>query len=147
MALEFDRSILGQTFDETTFEPVTREEILEFAAALDESNPLYTDEEAAHKGPFGGLVAPPTFCTKFRGQRFSPDNLPRFGKVGFDAGRDVELYAPIRPGDVLTMVSSVDDIYEKTGRSGSMYFIVLRNLLTNQQGEKVAMIYHRLMQR
>lgn len=147
MALDFDRTILGQTFDETIFEPVTGEEILEFAAALGETNPLYTDEEAAKKGPFGGLVAPPTFCTKFRGRRFSPDNLPRFGKVGFDAGRDVELYAPIRPGDVLTMASSVDDIYEKTGRTGSMYFTVLRNVLTNQRGEKVAIVYHRLMQR
>ena len=145
--MEFDRSILGQTFDETTFEPVTREQILNFAAALGETHPLYTDEEAAKKGPFGGLVAPPTFYTKFRGKRFSPDNLPRFGKVGFDAGRDIELYAPIRPGDVLTMVSSVDDIYEKTGRTGSMYFIVLRNVLTNRQGEKVAIIDHRIMQR
>ena len=147
MALEFDRSVLGQVFDETAFEPVTKEQILEFAAALGETHPLYTDEEAAKKGPFGGLVAPPTFCTKFRGKRFSPDNLPHFGKMGFDAGRDVELYAPIRPGDVLTMVSSVNDIYEKTGRSGSMYFIVLRNVLTNQRGEKVAMIDHRIMQR
>jgi acyl dehydratase len=147
MALDFDRSILGQVFDKTTFEPVTKEEILEFAVALGETNPLYTNEEAANKGPFGGLVAPPTFCTKFRGKHFSPDNLPRFGKVGFDAGRDAELYAPIRPGDTLTIVSSVDDIYEKTGRSGSMYFIVLRNVLTNQRGERVAVIDHRLMQR
>lgn len=145
--MEFDRNILGQIFGETTFEPVTKREILEFAAALGETHPFYTDEEAARNGPFGGLVAPPTFCTKFRGRRSSPNNLPRFGKVGLDAGRDVELYAPIRPGDVLTMVSSVDDIYEKTGRSGSMYFIVLRNVLTNQRGEKVAVIDHRIMQR
>ena len=31
MALEFDRSIIGQVFDETSFPPVTKEEILEFA--------------------------------------------------------------------------------------------------------------------
>ncbi len=147
MAVEFDRSILGQIFDQTTFDPVTKEEILEFAAALGETHPFYTDEEAAQKGPFGGLVAPPTFCTRFRGKRFAPENLPRFGKIGFDAGRDVEIYAPIRPGDVLTMTSSVDDIYEKTGRTGSMYFVVLRSVLTNQRGEKVAEIFHRLMQR
>jgi len=59
----------------------------------------------------------------------------------------VELHAPVRPGDVLTMVSTIHDIYEKTGRTGSMYFIVIRNEVTNQQGAKVAVIDHRIMQR
>lgn len=147
MALDFDRSILGRVFDETTFPPVTKEEILEFAAALGETHPLYTDEAAAARGPYGGLVAPPTFVTKLRAKKFTPEHLPRFGKTGFDAGRDLEIYVPVRPGDVLTMVSSIHDIYEKTGRTGSMYFIVIRNEVRNQRGEKVAVIDHRIMQR
>lgn len=147
MALDFDRSMLGQVFDETVFSPVTKEEILDFAAALGETNPLYTDETAAANGPHGGLIAPPTFVAKLRAQKFTPENLPKFGKVGFDGGRDLELYAPVRPGDVLTMRSVIHDIYEKTGRSGSMYFTVIRNQVTNQRGEKVAVIDHRIMQR
>jgi acyl dehydratase len=147
MALEFDRSILGQVFDETTFPPITKEEILEYAAALGEKNHLYTDEAAAAKGPYGGLIAPPTFVTKLRAKKFTPEHLPRFGKVGFDGGRDLELYAPVRPGDELTMLSTIHEIYEKTGRSGSMYFIVIRNEVKNQKGEKVAVIDHRIMQR
>jgi len=147
MALDFDRSILGQVFDTTDFPPVTKEEILNFAAALGETNPLYTDEAAAAQSPYGGLVAPPTFVTKLRPKKFTPEHLPRFGKIGFDGGRDVELHAPVRPGDVLTMVSTIHDIYEKTGRTGSMYFIVIRNEVTNQQGARVAVIDHRIMQR
>ena len=147
MALEFDRSIIGQVFDETSFPPITKEEVLEFAAALGEKNPLYTDEAAAAKGPYGSLVAPPTFVTKLRAKKFTPEHLPRFGKVGFDGGRDLELYAPVRPGDELTMLSTIHDIYEKTGRTGSMYFIVIRNEIKNQKGEKVAVIDHRIMQR
>jgi acyl dehydratase len=147
MALEFDRSIIGQVFDETSFPPITKEEILEFATALGEKNPLYTDEAAAAKGPYGGLIAPPTLVTKLRAKRFTPEHLPKFGKVGFDGGRDLEISAPIRPGDALKMVSTIHDIYEKTGRSGSMYFIVIRNQVTNQKGEKVAVIDHRIMQR
>jgi acyl dehydratase len=147
MALEFDRSILGQVFDETSFPPVTKEEITEYAASLGETNPLYTDEAAAAKGPYGGLVASPTFVTKLRAQKFTPEHLPKFGKVGFDGGRDLELYAPVRPGDQLTMLSTIHDIYEKTGRTGSMYFIVIRNEVKNQKGEKVAVIDHRIMQR
>jgi acyl dehydratase len=147
MALDFDRSILGKVFDETSFPPITKEEILDFAAALGETNPLYTDEAAAAKGPHGGLIAPPTFVTRLRAKKFTPEHLPRFGKTGFDGGRDLETYAPVQPGDVLTMVSTIHDIYEKTGRTGSMYFIVLRNEVKNQRGEKVAVIDHRIMQR
>jgi acyl dehydratase len=147
MALDFDRSILGQVFDETSFPPVSKEEILEFAAALGEINPLYTDEAAAANGPYGSLVAPPTFVTKLRAKKFTPEHLPRFGKTGFDGGRDLEIYAPVRPGDELTMVSTIHEIYEKTGRTGSMYFIVIRNEVKNQNDEKVAVIDHRIMQR
>jgi acyl dehydratase len=147
MAFEFDRSILGQVFDETDFPPITKDEILKFAEALGETNPLYTDEEAAAHGPYGGLVAPPTFVTRLRPQKMTPEHMPRFGKVGFDGGRDLESFTPVRPGDALKMISTIHDIYEKTGRSGSMYFIVLRNEITNQNGEKVALVDHRIVQR
>jgi acyl dehydratase len=147
MALDFDRSILGAVFDETSFAPIRKEEILEFAAALGETNPLYTDEAAAADGPYGGLVAPPTFITKLRPNKMTPENMPKFGKFGFDGGRDLDVFGPVRPGDALKMVSKIHDIYEKTGRSGSMYFIVLRNEVSNQNGEKVAVIDHRIMQR
>ncbi len=147
MAFEFDRSILGQVFDETDFPPITKDDILKFAEALGDTNPLYTDEEAAAQGPYGGLVAPPTFVTRLRPQKMTPEHMPRFGKVGFDGGRDLESFTPVRPGDALKMVSTIHDIYEKTGRSGSMYFIVLRNEITNQNGEKVALVDHRIVQR
>ena len=147
MALDFDRSILGAVFDETSFAPITKDEILAFAAALGETNPLFTDEEAAGKGPYGGLIAPPTFVTKLRPNKMTPEDMPKFGKFGFDGGRDLDTYAPVRPGDALKMVSKIHEIYEKTGRSGSMYFIVLRNEVSNQDGEKVAVIDHRIMQR
>lgn len=147
MALEFDRSIIGKVFDETTFPPVTKEEIINYAASLGETNPLYTDEAVAAKGPYAGLIASPTFVTKLRANKFTPEHLPKFGKVGFDGGRDLELYEPVRPGDQLTMLSTIHDIYEKTGRTGSMYFIVIRNEVKNQKDEKVAVIDHRIMQR
>ncbi len=147
MALEFDRSILGRVFDETDFPAVTKEEILRFAAALGETNPLYTDEAVAASGPYGGLVAPPTFVTTLRPKKLTPEQMPRFGKVGFDGGRDLTIFAPIRPGDTLRMVSRIAEVYEKTGRSGTLYFIVLRNEVTNQHGERVAVVDHRIMQR
>ena len=130
-----------------TFRRLRKPTCYDFADALGETNPLYTDEAGAATGPYGGLVAAPTYVTRLRPKKMTPEHMPRFGKVGFDGGRDVEIFAPVRPGDRLKMVSTIHDIYEKTGRSGSMYFIVLRNEITNQDGQQVAIVDHRIMQR
>ena len=111
-----------------------------------ETNPLYTDPAAAARGPHGGLIAPPTFAVSLRGKHFMPREMPRnLGRNGFDAGKDIEIGAPIRPGDVLTASSTVHDIYEKTGRSGTMVFIVFRTTVTNQRGETVAVVDQKMM--
>ena len=45
----------------------------------------------------------------------------------------------IHAGDVLTAVTKVTDVYEKTGgRGGTMTFVVMDTEFTNQKGEKVA---------
>jgi len=138
MPLDFDRSIIGSEFDRTVLPPVTREEILEYGDACGEA-PLGGAASAAD------LIAPPTFVVRVRGKRFMPPNMPFLGPSGFDAGKDIEFGAPIRVGDVLTAASTVHDNYEKTGRSGSMAFVVLRTVVTNQRGEQVAVIDQRMM--
>jgi len=145
MALTFDRSILGQEFDHTVFEPVTKEDMLAYATAYGETNPIYLDEAAARSGPYGTLVAVPTFAFRLRGHHFMPKSLAQVGRAGLDAGKDVEFGEPIRPGDVLTASSTIHDIYEKTGRTGTMHFIVIRTLVTNQNGMRVAVIDQRMM--
>jgi 3-hydroxybutyryl-CoA dehydratase len=147
MALEFDPAIIGKVFEETDPVAVTAQEIKDFCAAIGETNPWYTDEEQARKGPYGGLTAPPMFVLTFRNRRTFFQNVPRFGTTGFDAGRDVEFVNPVRPGDTITLVSHVKEIYEKTGRSGAMYFVTIRSTVLNQSKEVVAHIDHRFMGR
>ena len=147
MALEYDPAIIGKIFEETDPVAVSAKEIRDFCAAVGETNPWYTDEEAARKGPYGELVAPPLFALTFRNGRHFFQNIPHFGKGGFDAGRDVEFVKPVRAGDQITLVSHVKEIYEKTGRTGTMVFAVVRSTLTNQKGEVVARVYHRMMNR
>ena len=135
MAIELDRSVIGREFDHTVLQPITAEEILEHIAITGETEPPTSNED---------LVAPPTFVAHIRGQRFMPLSLASI-RSGFDAGKDIEFGVPIRPGDVLTSASTVHDIYEKTGRSGTMSFAVLRTVVTNQRGEQVAVIDQRMM--
>jgi acyl dehydratase len=146
MSIDVDRSIVGQEFDHTVFEPVTTAQILAYAEAYGERDPLYTDEAVAARGPHGGLVAPPTFALRLRGSHFMPRDLPRnLGRNAFDAGKDIEIGVPVRSGDILTSSSTVHDVYEKTGRSGRMVFIVFRTAVTNQRGETVAVIDQKMM--
>jgi acyl dehydratase len=147
MAVEFDPALIGKVFEVTEPVAVTAEAIRKFCAAVGETNPLFTDEEAARKGPYGGLVAPPSYAVTFRNGRHFFTHVPRFGRMGLDAGKDLEFVAPIRPGDKITLDSHVKDIYEKTGRTGSMIFVIVRSTVKNQNGEVVAHIDHRFMNR
>ena len=147
MALDYDPALIGRVFENTDPVPVTGEMIATFCQAIGENNPIHTDPEAAKNGPYGALTAPPSFAVTFRNGRHFFEHIPRFGKQGFDAGKDVEFIAPIHPGDSITLSSHVKEIYEKTGRSGSMAFVIVRTTLKNQHGEEVAHIDHRFMNR
>ena len=147
MAVNYDPALIGRVFETTDPVPVDADMIRQFSECIGDRNPLHVDAEAAKRGPYGGMIAPPSFAVTFRNGRHFFEHVPRFGKAGFDAGKDVEFVAPIRPGDSITLSSHVKEIYEKTGRSGSMVFVVIRSTLTNQKGEVVAHVYHRFMNR
>ena len=142
MALALDPGIIGHEFDRVAHGPITAEELIAFARALGETHPRYTE-------PGPALVAHPTYAVRFRGGRFYPESLLKVIDVrsGFDAGKDISLGEPIRPGDTLDIRSTLHEVYEKTGRTGSMYFVVIRYTILNQHGETVATVDNRFMHR
>lgn len=145
--VDYDPTLIGRVFEVTDAVPVTGEMVANFCAAIGETNPIHIDPEAAKKGPYGALIAPPSFAVTFRNGRHFFEHIPRYGRQGFDAGKDVEFVAPIKPGDSITLSSAVKEIYEKTGRTGSMVFVIVRSTLKNQNGEVVAHVDHRFMNR
>jgi acyl dehydratase len=107
---------------------------------------LRLQTEAAKNGPWGGPVAPPSIIAAFG----AGDNVLRlisFGWPRLAAGMDVEFVAPIRAGDSLTISSRIEELYEKTGRSGPLTFVVIRSTYRNQHGEVVAFIDQRFTTR
>lgn len=144
--LEYDSSWVGKEFDRYSY-TVTKDEISEFARAVGETNPLYTDEAYAETTSYGGIIAPPTFCVTFRSRAALPDLKLSYGKRGFDGGKECRLLGPIRPGDTITGVDRIAEVYEKTGRSGSMIFIIRESELTNQHGETVAIVRQSMIRR
>src|SRR4051812_28646477 len=124
--LAIDPSIIGQEFDRAVLGPVSEEELIEFARALGETRAEYTT-------PGAGLVGHPTYCVRYKGNRFYPESIPKTINVrtGFDAGKDIELGVAVRAGDMVEVRSTLHEVYEKTGRSGSMVFVVIRFTMTN----------------
>jgi len=55
--------------------PVDRSAILDFAAALGETNPIYWNEAYARATPLGAVIAPPTFAVV--SAHWNPDHLFR----------------------------------------------------------------------
>lgn len=142
MPAGIDPAIIGKEFDRTVVGPVTAEELVDFARALGETRPEYTE-------PGPGLVGHPTWCVRYKGGKFYPDEIPVTINVrtGFDAGKDIELGVPVRPGDRVEVTSTLHEVYEKTGRSGSMVFVVIRYTMTNQRGDLLAVVDNRFMHR
>src|SRR6266852_4059784 len=105
MAVNYDPAIIGRVFETTEPVPVDAEMIRKFTDSIGDMNPMHTDPAAAQQGPNGGLVAPPSFAVTFRNGRHFFEHVPRFGKAGFDAGKDVEFVAPIHTGDQISLSS------------------------------------------
>jgi len=109
--------------------------IKKFARAIDDPNPLWQDEEYAKRTKWGGIIAPPTFIAYCKTE-LPQLNLPL--KRLLHGEDEIEYYLPIRPGDVISSVCKIVDIYEKKGKSGPMIFTVLETTHTNQAGQLVA---------
>ena len=132
---------VGMVFDSVEVEALA-EDMLGFSTACGETDPRYTDSSHAD------FQAPVNFTTKYHGARMLPDDFPNFERARMiDAGKAVAWHAPIRAGDTLTARSQLHDIYEKTGRSGVMLFLVHRMEFNNARGELVSVVDWRLILR
>ena len=134
---QYDESVIGVDVELGSLE-VTAEMIADYCEALGEANPLYKDAEAAAAGPYGGIIAPPGLLSALSFGRGGLDPKVKFGNTQFHAGSRLEIFEPIRPGDAITATTQVKAVYPKTGRSGTMVFVVSRTIYTNQRGQRVA---------
>jgi 3-hydroxybutyryl-CoA dehydratase len=85
----------------------------------------------ASSGPFGGIIAPPTLASLFVLKAYRTDWLPPQG--GVQKEQKFKFFAPVRPGDVLTVQAEVT---EKVRKDGSWY-LTFASHSKNQKGEIV----------
>jgi len=137
MELEYDRSLYGVEHKAGPFE-ITNEIIDRANSSVGETGPAFHSDEEAREAGFRGRIAPPTLCCILVRQVSLPDVKVKFGRTQMHAGQRVEPKAPVYAGDKLTASSHLKDVYAKTGRSGTMVFIVWETTFSNQDGLVVA---------
>ena len=131
-------------------DPISSSSIRQYALAIGDFNPLYTDREFANAHGLKDVMAPPTLvCDTWQYiESDSERNLDDRGDLvgrgpgrvleGLRAGNEYEFFRPIHPDDVITARSVVKDVYERIGRSGSLIFQVTKTTFHNQHGQLLA---------
>ncbi|MDG2112591.1 MAG: MaoC family dehydratase N-terminal domain-containing protein [Actinomycetota bacterium] len=132
---------LGVEFDWATFDMVA-DDMVAWAEACGETDPRFIDP--SHPD----FQAHPNFTTHCMSGRVLPEGFPQIGGgFGIDGGKTVEVHAPIRSGDTLKAATTIADIFDKTGRSGTMVFIVQRMTFSNERDEKVSTVDWKMIKR
>ena len=142
--------------DEFEF-PVEATHILMFARAVGDDNPIYRDAAYAANTECAGIIAPPTFPRAV--SQFDPEYAmrPKPGQKWFGSGKNptgldgpaptsgglhaeqhFEYHRQLRPGDVLTVTTTVGKTWEKQSqRAGKLTFTERVQEYRDRKGELV----------
>tara|TARA_A100001037_G_scaffold298589_1_gene322591 strand:- start:675 stop:1118 length:444 start_codon:yes stop_codon:yes gene_type:complete len=80
----------------------------------------------------------PAFIGSLSAGRHLPIDFPNLGGIPMDGGKCVTIHQLVRPGVPITGRTHLHDIYDKSGRSGRMIFIVTRMELFDDDGVHLA---------
>ncbi|WOH38594.1 MaoC family dehydratase N-terminal domain-containing protein [Thalassotalea fonticola] len=111
-----------------------------FAKAIGETNPIYTDEQAAIAAGFKTIPAPPTF--PFTIELEGPELLPVLNMLNMDIAKllhgsqEFEYFDSIYAGDSIEVSSSIVNMFAKKG--GALEFVELESSYSNQDAKLVA---------
>ena len=111
-----------------------------FAKAIGESDPIYSDEQAARAAGHASLPVPPTFFFCLEMERADPYDW--FHELGMPLGQVLHgeqsftYHRTAYAGETLTFSAELLDIYEK--KNGALQFLVQRNFVSDASGAPVA---------
>jgi len=144
MPTEINKALKGKEFPPFVV-TVERGQMKAFARAIGDLNPNYLDDAVGQASEWGDVIAPPTFMTTFRADGETGALLR---ELGTDISRvlhgeqEFELTRPIQPGQTYVCRARIVDIYEKTGRSGPMAFVVRETAITDRANDVVGTVRH-----
>lgn len=145
--MALDQSFVGRSYPPTEPYEVGREKIREFVSAIGDTNPVYTDPEAARALGHPDVIAPPTFVFAITFK--SSDMVVRDPQLGLDYTRVVHgdqrfVYArPVRAGDRLHVESTIEGIKSLAGND----ILDIRGDVYEESGEHVVTTWIKIVAR
>jgi acyl dehydratase len=141
VTIQINKALLGREYPPYAV-TVERGKIKEFARAIGDDEPLYLDDRVGAASAWGDVIAPPTFSITFRDE--AADTAAFLKELGTDISRilhgeqEFEIFRPLQPGQTYLCRAKIVDIYEKTGRTGPMAFVVRETTIADGSNEIVA---------
>jgi acyl dehydratase len=132
--------IAGRVYAPSPAYEVGREKIREFATAINSTDPVHSDPDAARALGYPDVIAPPTLAVLIA--QLSEGQLINDPEAGIDYARVVhgeERFAHHRPivaGDRLVATLSVD----KVGTAGKLTMVNTRVEIADEKGEPVTTV-------
>ncbi|MER6952951.1 MULTISPECIES: MaoC family dehydratase N-terminal domain-containing protein [unclassified Streptomyces] len=145
--MALDQSFVGRSYPPTDPYEVGREKIREFAEAVGDANPVYTDPDAAKALGYADVIAPPTFVFSITFK--AAGEVVRDPQLGLDYSRVVhgdQKFAykrPVRAGDRLSVVSTIEAVKSMAGND----ILDIRGEVHDETGEHVVTAWTKLVAR
>ena len=134
-----DRSLIGHELPPSTF-AIERGRLRFFARAIGETDPVYTELDAARAAGYPDLPAPPTFLFSAELDSHAAFAMLELLKVPLanvlHGEQGFTWHKPVCAGDTVAVRPRIADIYDKKG--GALEFIVKTAEARNQRDELVA---------
>lgn len=145
--MALNKDLIGTKIPTHTVD-VERGQLRFFAKAIGETDPVYSDVEAAKAAGHRDVLVPPTFLFCADSGRTDGFNFLKHADIDIryilHGEQGFTYHQPIHAGDRLTFETEVSDIYSKKG--GALEFLVLATKVT-RDGELVAEVHKSLVVR
>lgn len=132
-----DRAVIGTALPDVVA-TIERGQLRAFARAIGETDPVYSDLEAAHQAGHTELPVPPTFVFGLA----DGDGLRWLADLGIDTRavlhgeQSFEYHDIAHAGDTLRLSAQIADVYAKKG--GALQFVVRETVVRRQDGSPIA---------
>lgn len=135
--MALSKELVGTHYRHPDYYLVEREKLREYAIAVQNSDPVFFDEDIAAELGYQGLVPPLTFISVFGYVAlrafFDAVDIGITDKQIVQVDQALKFLRPITVGDTLYCDVYVHDVRQAHGTD----IIVTRNVITNQDGEAV----------
>ena len=128
---ELKAQFLDFEFDVTAFE-IDAQAAARVAKVAGETRPEFLDPQHPD------FQALPAYVGSLASGRHLPIDFPNLGGIPMDGGKGVACHKPVRAGVPITGRTHLHEIYDKSGRSGRMVFLVTRMEIFDDAGEHLA---------